>query len=125
MECFFGSYEREPKATGAKKMLVCFSIPKAGIAFKAPFDGEKMHTEYASLLTLLEFIELNTKLFKGKELKIYSDNMDLIKQINITHTCRYEFSELLKKTLDYKKKYNFSLGWIPKDRNPSTTQLFD
>ncbi|PKK84440.1 MAG: hypothetical protein CVT49_03705 [candidate division Zixibacteria bacterium HGW-Zixibacteria-1] len=125
MECFFGSYEREPKATEAKKMLVCFSIPKAGIAFKAPFDGEKMHTEYASLLTLLEFIEMNNKLFKGKELKIYGDNIELVEQINKTHTCRFEFSELLKKTLDYKKKYNFSLGWIPKDRNPSTTQLFD
>ncbi|HDL03512.1 MAG: hypothetical protein DRP46_04110 [Candidatus Zixiibacteriota bacterium] len=125
MECFFGSYERDGLGVDSKKMLVCFSIPKAGIAFKAPFDGEKMHTEYASLLTLLEFIELNQKLFKGKDLKIFGDNMELVKQINITRTCRYEFSELLKKALDYKQKYNFSLGWIPSDRNPSTTQLFD
>jgi len=125
MECFFGSYERDGKDAAAKKMLVCFSIPKAGIVFKAPFSGEKMHTEYASLLTLLEFIEMNQKLFKGKEIKIYGDNAEVIKQINTTRTCHYEFSQLLKKALDYKQKYNYSLGWVSSDHNPSTNQLFD
>ena len=125
MECYFGSYERDGRSAEIKKMLVCFSIPKAGIVFKAPFDGEKMHTEYASLLTLLEFIEMNQKMFKGKQLQIFGDNAELVKQINITRTCRYEFSELLKKALDYKQKYNFSLGWVPSHRNPSTNQIFD
>ena len=123
MECYFGTYER-PDGKGKKKRLVCFSIPSKGIAFKAPFNGEKLHTEYASLLTLLEFIELNQKLFKGKKLKIYGDDFELIKQIE-SNSCKLEFCELLKKALEYRRKYKFSLGWVPKDNNPSTNYLFD
>ncbi len=127
MECFFGSYERNGKAEiDEKNHLVCFSIPSAGISFKAPFEAnEELHTEYASLLTLLEFVELNQKLFKGKRLKIFGNNLELIKQINEDHTCRYEYSELLKKALDYKEKFKFDLGWVPEENNPSTNYLFD
>jgi hypothetical protein len=125
MECFFGSFERNSRNQDDKGMLVCFSIPDAGINFKAPFSGEQLHTDYASLLTLLEFIELNHKLFRGKELQIFGDNIDLIEQVNGLRACQYEFSALLKKALDYKQKYNFSLGWVPKKNNPSIGQLFD
>ncbi|MEW6015405.1 MAG: hypothetical protein AB1690_08790 [Candidatus Zixiibacteriota bacterium] len=131
MECYFGAYRPSEKAalcfSSAEnhKMLVCFSIPDAGISFKAPFAGEELHTEYASLLTLLEFIELNQKLFQGKELYIYGTNLDLINQVNMKAVCQYEFTELLKKTLEYKEKYEFSLGWIPKENNPALDSLFD
>ncbi|MCX6827247.1 MAG: hypothetical protein NTV06_08310 [candidate division Zixibacteria bacterium] len=106
-------------------MLVCFSIPEAGIFFKAPFAGEELHTEYASLLTLLEFIEINQKLIKGQNLKIYGNNLDLINQVNMKSICRFEFTELLKKTCEYKERYEFSIGWVPKDRNPAIRSIFD
>nr|MBN2278351.1 hypothetical protein [candidate division Zixibacteria bacterium] len=126
MECYFGSYRRNGRGEDTKKMVVCFSIPDAGIIFKAPFDAEqRMHTEYASLLTLLEFIELNQKLFRGKELKIFGDNFDLVEQVNEKRACRYEFSELLKKAIDYKKKFKFQIGWVPTSNNPSVNNLFD
>ncbi len=124
MECYFGSYyweSKSPKELG----LVCFSIPEAGIVFKAPFKGCELHTEYASLLSLLEFVELNGKLFKGKSLEIFGNNLDLISQVNQQAPCQYEYSELLMKALGYKKKYNFNLGWIPRENNPSTNLLFD
>lgn len=124
MELYFGSFKPGSKAD-AGKMLVCFSIPDVGIAFKAPFIGEELHTEYASLLTLLEFIELNQKLFTGKDLMIYGDNPDVINQVNEKSKCQYEFSELLRKALEYKKKYNYKLGFIPSSNNPSTNSLFD
>jgi len=124
MELYFGSFK--PGAEDeSSKMLVCFSIPEVGIAFKAPFVGEELHTEYASLLTLLEFIELNQKIFTGKQLKIYGTNPDMINQVNEKSSCQFEFSELLRKALDYKKKYNYQLGWIPTENNPSTNSLFD
>jgi hypothetical protein len=110
---------------GHQKMLVCFTIPSAGITFKAPFSGEAMHTEFASLLTLLEFIELNDKLFKGKNLKIYGDNLEVINQINLKSVCRFEFSDLLKKALDYRERFKYSLGWVPKEKNPAINSLFD
>jgi len=125
MELFFGSFKPEGKTDNSKQRLVCFSIPGAGISFKAPFSGGKLHTQYASLLTLLEFVELNQKIFNGKNLKIYGDDLELIDQINEMKKPEYEFSELLKKALEFKKKYNYQLGWVPKDNNPSTDSLFD
>jgi len=124
MELYFGSF-KPGNNSQSDKMLVCFSIPDVGIAFKAPFAGEELHTEYASLLTLLEFIELNQKLFTGKELKIFGTNPDMINQVNEKSACQYEFTELLRKALEYKKKYNYKLGWIPSENNPSTNTLFD
>jgi len=124
MDLYFGSFKPGSK-TDASKMLVCFSIPDVGIAFKAPFTGEELHTEYASLLTLLEFIELNQKLFTGKDLMIYGDNPDVINQVNEKSECQYEFTELLRKALEYKKKYNYKLGFVLSSNNPSTNSLFD
>ena len=124
MECYFGSYQRNGASPEGDR-LVCFSIPEAGIVFKAPFEGDELHTEYASLLTLLEFVELNGKIFKGHELEIFGTSLDLINQVNQKSPCQYEFSELLRKALEYKKKYAYNLGWIPRENNPSTNLLFD
>ncbi len=125
MELYFGSYQRRSSLRNSNGMLVCFAIPEAGISFKAPFSGEELHTEYASLLTLLEFVELNFKMFRGQPLKIFGANLELVNQVNMKAVCAYEFTELLKKTLDYKDKYNFSLGWVPPNHNPATSSLFD
>jgi hypothetical protein len=125
MELYFGSHKPGGGDGKSNQRLVCFSIPRAGISFKAPFSGDKLHTQYASLLTLLEFVELNQKIFSGKSLKIYGDDLDLINQINELKKPEYEFTELLKKALDYKKKYNYQIGWVPKESNPSTGSLFD
>ena len=126
MDCYFGSLEPARDGLRGKDSLVCFSIPSAGISFKAPFKSEeRLHTEYASLLTLLEFIELNQKLFKGKKLQIYGHDLEIIGQINGNRTVQHEFTELLKKALDYKDKYQYSLGWIPQSDNPSINYLFD
>lgn len=103
--------------------LVCFAIPDAGIVFKAPFQGGALHTDYASLLTLLEFVELNGNIFEGKDLNIYGDNLELVNQVNQQEPAKYEFSELLRKALDYKEKYNFSLGWVPRNDNPSISDI--
>jgi len=124
MECYFGTHLPERRRDSDKR-LVCFSIPEAGIVFKAPFKGGELHTEYASLLTLLEFVEMNGKIFKGKEIEIFGDNIDLISQVNNKAPCTYEYRELLKKALDYRKKYRYKLGWVPQENNPSTNLLFD
>jgi len=124
MECYFGSFLKKNGEVDAHDRLVCFSIPDAGIVFKAPFSGGELHTDYASLLTLLEFVELNGKLFEGKDLRIYGDNLDLVKEVNETKPVKYEFSDLLRKALDYKKRYKFSLGWVPRDENPSIGGIF-
>lgn len=124
MECYFGTHLPE-RRRDTDKRLVCFAIPEAGIVFKAPFKGGVLHTEYASLLTLLEFVEMNGKIFKGKEIEIFGDNIHLISQVNKKIPCTYEFTALLKKALDYRKKYKYKLGWVPQENNPSTSLLFD
>jgi len=125
MECYFGSFDRDYQGEDDHKKLVCFAIPEAGISFKAPFAGGNLHTEYASLLTLLEFVEMNTKIFDGKDLKLFNNNLDLISQVNQKAACMFEYSELLSKALEYKSKYSFTLNWVPREDNPAVRSLFD
>ncbi len=100
-------------------MVVSFEIPDLGITFKAPFEGHSDHTDLASLLALLEFVDLNRKLFGNKTLQIYGNNLRVVQQINEVAPLEEELEPLITKALMYRNKYRFSLEWTPADRNPA------
>jgi len=126
MECYFGSYELPHNNQLKKSAVVIFSIPELGIKFKAPFDGvDKDHTDYASLLSLLEFIDSNQKYFSNHTYQIYGNNLDIINQVNHREQTPLKFTPLLEKALNYRKKYHFSIEWIATKSNPIYQQLFD
>jgi len=114
MELFFGSlkglnHDIEPHN------IVTFAIPDIGVRYKAPFPADKMALEYASLLTLLEFIEINPKLFGNRALELYSNNANLVKQVNECKIEEEALAPLLRKALEYKARLNFSLNWIRRE----------
>lgn len=126
MECYFGSYQLPTDNQVDKSAIVVFSIPELGIKFKAPFDGvDENHNDYASLLALLEFIDGNQKYFSNNTYQIYGNNVKIINQINERETSPLQFSNLLGKAKNYRKKYRFSLEWISVDENPVFQKLFD
>jgi len=119
MELFFGSFRRPSPETMQKSMVVAFDIPELGIAFKAPFEGEEDHTEFASLLALLEFVDLNRKLFGDRALQIYGANLRIVQQINDGAVFASDYAPLLERALEYRKKYRYTLEWTPAKRNPA------
>ena len=119
MECFFGSYNRPEADVTGKGKVVAFNIPALGIGFKAPFEGEEDHTDFASLLALLEFVDLNRKLFADRSLQIFGDNLRVVEQVNSGQTPVAEFEQFLTKALAYREKFRFSLDWTPSSSNPA------
>ncbi|UCD65115.1 MAG: hypothetical protein JSW34_06715 [Candidatus Zixiibacteriota bacterium] len=126
MERYFGSYELPEDSQSDKSAVVMFSIPELGIKFKAPFEGvDHDHTDFASLLALLEFIDSNQKYFSKHTYQIYGNNNKIINQVNLREQPPLMFAPLMQKALDYRKKYRFSLQWVKPDDNPVFQSLFD
>ncbi len=126
MECYFGSQELPEENQLSKSAVVSFNIPEIGITFKAPFNGvDGDHSDFASLLALLEFIDSNQKYFGKHTYEIFGTNINIVNAVNRRDDVADKFSPLLERALDYRKKYRFSIDWIPSNDNPAYDSLFD
>lgn len=124
MECYFGARPLHQCTVDGKSAVVMFTIPEAGIQFKAPFAGvDQDHCDLASMLALLEFIDSNQKYLAKQTYQLYGDNLSIINQVNGRMEIREEFGNLLGKAAEYRDKYRFSLNWVPPSENPATDQL--
>ncbi|HEQ99454.1 MAG TPA: hypothetical protein ENO22_08970 [candidate division Zixibacteria bacterium] len=119
MECFFTSFIREKVSEDGKNALISFTIPDHGIVFRASFKGTVKEVEYAALLALLEFVELNPQLFKNKTLEIYSDSFTLVNQVNRRMYCSKDLEPFRNMALLMQKKIPYSLNLIPVTDNPA------
>jgi len=108
MKCYYKGITRPDEEDRQFNGFVSFAIPDLGIKFRGQFKGTYGETEYASLLALLEFIELNSHLFKDRRLEIFGNNFQVISQVN---------SDVCNLAQDYKKKIPYILNWIPTDEN--------
>ena len=126
MDCYFGAKQMPNETTDGKSSVVMFFIPDAGIRFKAPFAGvDQDHSDLASLLALLEFIDSNQKYLSKQTYQVYGDNLSIINQINGSSQIRKEFGHLLKQASEYRDKYRFSLQWVPSTENVAIDELLD
>lgn len=126
MECYFGARQLSQETVDGKSSVVMFFIPDAGIRFKAPFAGvDQDHSDLASLLALLEFIDSNQKYLSKQTYQVYGDNLNIINQINGSSQVRKEFGHLLTKATEYRDKYRYSLQWVPSTENVATDDLLD
>lgn len=124
MELYFGSMKRQLTDTQIDT-LVTFAIPDIGVKFKAPYRAEDYMLDYASLLALLEFVEINPQLFKNRALELYCNNFDLVEQVNTKSVDRKELAPLLQKTLQYRSKLKFSINWVSLADNPAQRPEID
>jgi ribonuclease HI len=123
MQCFFYGTNRERKEGDEFNAYVSFTIPEIGIVFRAQFKGKPNECEYASLLALLEFIELNPQFFKSRRIEIYGDSFLVVHQVNMKMVCSKELEPYRNMALVYKKKIPYTLSWIPKNENPAQEQM--
>ncbi len=131
MQCFFyGTIRDENKdnrsttlTTNVPNGVVSFTIPDLGIVFRAQFKGKAQECEYASLLALLEFIEINPHLFRNKTVEIFGDSFVVVNQVNLQMFCNKELEPYRNMALVYKKKIAYSLNWIPQNENPAQNEL--
>lgn len=117
MKCFYQGRRRESESVTGDNSFVSFAIPDIGITFRAQFSGTKDECDYASLLALLEFVELNPHLFKNKRIEIFGDNFKVISQVNQKVSPSKELEPYLDMAVGYKRKIPFVLKWIPGSEN--------
>jgi ribonuclease HI len=123
MQCFFYGTTREQNRDDGHNGVVSFSVPDLGIVFRAQFKGNPVECEYASLLALLEFIEINPHLFQNKTVEIFGDSFVVVNQVNLQMVCNKDLEPYRNMALVYKKKIPFSLNWIPQKENPAQNEL--
>jgi len=117
MKCFFYGHNRDAEGSTGFNSLVSFAIPDVGITFRAQFKGGREECEYASLLALLEFIELNPHLFKNRRIEVFGNNSRIINQVNRGAHPPRNLEPYLNMAVDYKHKIPFTLTWIPDSEN--------
>jgi ribonuclease HI len=123
MQCFFYGTNRDKECTDSRGGVASFSIPDLGIVFRAEFRGSPVECEYASLLALLEFIEINPHLFQNKTVEIFGDSFVVVNQVNLQMVCNKDLEPYRNMALVYKKKIPFSLNWISEKENPAQNEL--
>ncbi len=98
---------------------VGFLIPELDITFHSRFPGTATECEYAALLALLEFADINPRLFKNKILEIFVSNEQVVGQVNNILCCNETVRAFHTRTMQYKRKIAFSLNWVRPRDNPA------
>jgi hypothetical protein len=123
MKCFYQGRQRETEGMTGHNGYVSFAIPDLGITFRAQFSGSQDECDYASLLALLEFVEMNPHLFKNKRIEVFGDNFKVVNQVNQHVNPSKDLEPYMNMAVGYKRKIPFTLKWIPISENPAQDGL--
>jgi hypothetical protein len=64
-------------------------------------------------------VEINPHLFKSRTVEIFGDSFTVVHQVNQKMLCGKALEPYRNMALLYKKKFGYSLVWIPKNENPA------
>lgn len=118
MECYFSSTSINSDSE-KHNALLSFTVPDLGIVFRAQYSGDEIECEYASLLSLLEFVDINPQLFKNKTVEIFGDSFVVINQVNDKMYCQKDLEPYRNMALLFKKKIPYVLSYVKKNENPA------
>lgn len=118
MRCYFSS-EKSGLPEDAGVGFLSFVIPELKITFRARYNGTAAECEYASLLALLEFVEINPKVFEGKILEVFGDSFAVVSQVNEHLRCCKDLENFRSVALKMKERIPYTIEWIPPGENPA------
>jgi hypothetical protein len=121
MRCYFSSEKSGPPEEPGSG-FVSFVIPELKITFRARYHGTAAACEYASLLALLEFVDINPAVFEGKALELFGDSFDVVNQLNHRLACRKELENFRNAALMLRDHIPYTIDWIPPAQNPAGPQ---
>jgi hypothetical protein len=118
MRCYFSS-EKTGLPDEPGPGFVSFVIPELRITFRARYTGTAGECEYASLLALLEFVEINPRVFEGRVLEVFGDSVTVVSQVKEQRFCRKELENFRNVALKMKERIPYTIEWIPPGENPA------
>ncbi|MBI3872739.1 MAG: hypothetical protein HY304_06660 [candidate division Zixibacteria bacterium] len=121
MRCYFSS-EKPGLPHEPGDGFVSFVIPELSITFRARYRGTAAACEYASLLALLEFVEINPKLFAERTIEILGDSFTVVNQVNNRLLCRRELEAFRNTALILRQRIPYTIDWVARRENPAGPQ---
>jgi hypothetical protein len=125
IQCYFFGESFGTDKLDASSGITGYALPDFGVVFRRQFNGNLIECQYAGLLELLRFIDLNRKNFLGKHFEILSDSAVVIYQVNQKKLIGKDLLPYFRSVEIYKNKFPFKLSWIPKEDNIAVTGLLD
>jgi hypothetical protein len=125
IKCYFSAKTLEQDKGKKQNGLICFAIPEVGVVFKTKSYGSYFELEYVGLLSLLRFIDVNQKAFENQKLSVLCSSPLLVYQMNENSGCQRELISYRNLALAYKRRFNFSLSWIPEGENRAQNGMTD
>ena len=131
---FYGSNRRERREESGLG-IIAFAVPDIGFVFRSAHKGTALECEGYALLTLCQFVEGNTGLFKGQKLEFLGDSTAAVYQVSqpgISARAAGQSRQglpadgyparLLERLRAFKKKLGFSIRWVPVSENRAAEQ---
>jgi hypothetical protein len=125
LKCFISAKTKEGDKQKRQNGLVSFAIPDLGVLFKSKCSGSFFELEYISLLSLLRFIEMNYKAFENQKISILCSSPILVYQLSENTLCQEEIRQHRNLAFAYKKKFDFSISWVPESENRAQNGMMD
>jgi hypothetical protein len=125
IKCFISAKTLQQDKEKKQNGLIGFAIPDLGVLFKTRYFGSHYELEYVSLLVLLRFIELNSKAFENLKLHVLCSSPLLVYQLSERTLCQKEVERHRNLALTYKRKFGFSLSWVPEGENRAQNGVID
>jgi ribonuclease HI len=120
MQCYFTGEVFVRPGQPITAGVVSFKIPDLDITFRAQFKGTPQECQYASLLALLEFVDLNPHLFRNKTLELFSDSDMVVTQVNQEQdNLPRDLEPYRNMALTYRRKFPYNLTHIRRGSNPA------
>ena len=125
MRCYFNGSVHGTDQLARQSGTVSFAIPDIGVVFRSRWAGNLLECQYAALLSLLQFIESNAKVFKNKEIQIFTDASVVVYHLTKETFIFNSVKPYYRMVQSYKAKFDFSIRWIPEKENAAYQGLTD
>jgi len=119
MQCFFYGLTQSDDPLVSSLGTVSFAVPDIGVIFRSRWQGNLYECQYAALLSLLQFIETNEKVFKADTIEIYSDSPVVIYQLTKGGPIAKALRPFYQAVKQFNTKFSFKVNWIPQKENPA------
>ena len=117
MKCYFCGYGLRNGDGLSDDCITSFAIPDLGVLFRTRRKGARFERDYLALLTLLEFISVNSKEVGSQKFEILSDSAVVVYQITGKMPVSSRLMPYYRRVMKYKNELNFDVSWIPQSAN--------